>query len=341
MVQTPTTTVDVGMQMIPSDQRIWALKPGVDRQFGVDVAIDSLGLRESVDEGRTYRWLTIGDSSIFGHGLRDDQTLHHHLEATLLQRGLSVDVVCGGIPGYSTLQSVRLLDEVGWDLNPDVLIIGSLWSDNNFDHFVDEEWLATLDSPATRFQKIMMNSAVFRWLRLTVKPVQVTKGDPHSKVSWLRTPYETGRRRVPVQLYGATLDKMIVEAIRREIVVVVLQPGNRYRLSGMSEEATWDVYFEPQRDVAKYRAIPIIDAVDVWRLFGLSSEGAFVDEMHPSGVANQWLAAAIVDLLVQRDWPSTSVTGNGDLPPWNGAPQDRWSTSEQRTNIGQDLPDYR
>jgi len=222
-----------------------------------------------------------------------------------------------------------------------VLIIGSLWSDNNFDHFVDEEWLATLDSPATRFQKILMNSAVFRWLSLTVKPVQVTKGDPHSKVSWLRTPYETGRRRVPVQLYGATLDKMIVEAIRREIVVVVLQPGNRYRLSGMAEEATWDVYFETQRDVAKYRSIPIIDAVDVWRLFGLSPEEAFVDEMHPSGVANQWLAAAIVDLLVQRDWPSTSVTGNGDLPPWNGAPQDRWSTSEQRTNIGQDLPDYR
>jgi len=334
----PSPVIDVGMQMKPHSSRIWSLEEGDSQQFGVDIQIDATGLRATNIDERQYRWLTIGDSSIFGHGLSDEDTLHFHLEQGLLERQMSVDVFCGGVPGYSTLQSLRLLNEVGWALKPDLLIIGSLWSDNNFDHFIDQEWLDVLGSNSTALHLWLSHSALYRWLSLSLNPFSLQRGDPNSKVSWLREPYKTGHRRVPVQLYGQMLDRMIREASERNISVVLLQPANRYRLEGMDSEATWDVYFETQRSVALHRNVPIIDAAEVLRLFGLRPDQAFIDELHPSGEANKWLARALIDLVLQEGWPDKILSGNINVPNWNEYPEDRWATGAPDTNIGQDLP---
>lgn len=125
----------IGMQLQPHPTRIWSMTPGTQTQFGAEVRIDELGMRYSEIEPNTQIWLTLGDSSIFGHGLNDQGTLHDQLERTLKIQGNNVDVLCGATPGYSTLQTLDYLNETGWDLNPDVLILGNLWSDNNFDFF--------------------------------------------------------------------------------------------------------------------------------------------------------------------------------------------------------------
>ena len=45
--------------------------------------------------------------------------------------------------GYSSFQSVNLLHLRGLSTEPDLFVIGNIWSDNNFDSFIDKELLAT------------------------------------------------------------------------------------------------------------------------------------------------------------------------------------------------------
>jgi acyl-CoA thioesterase-1 len=86
--------------------------------------------------------LVLGDSSFFGHGVREAETLPAQLEQALRARGVDARVQNFGVPGYSSIQSRALLDEQGWAADPDLVLIGSLWSDNNIDGFRDADLLA-------------------------------------------------------------------------------------------------------------------------------------------------------------------------------------------------------
>jgi hypothetical protein len=337
-------TIDVGMQMVPHPTRIWAMSPGITNQFGVDITIDDNGLRQTSSRKNKWSVLTIGDSSIFGHGVSDEDTLHEHLANSFEQRSLGVDVLCAGVPGYSSIQSSRLLEEIGWELQPDVLVIASLWSDNNFDHFVDQELIEILDSPLTSVHVFLSQSSMYRMLNKLLQSESmlqsesIKEGNQHSKISWIREPYEKGRRRVPVWLYGRTLDSILKSAGERSISVVMLQPANKYRVIGMSEEATWDIYFQTQRDIAEHRGIPILDAAEVLRMFGIDASQAFLDELHPTGISNKWVANAIVDVILQKGWPVQSFVPDISVEDWAQKPNDKWEYRFMDTNIGQDQP---
>ena len=111
--------------------------------------------------------MVLGDSA---YGLDDDGTLHHHLETALKTEGLDIDVLCGATPGYSILQSIDFMNEIGWNLKPRVLVIGNLWSDNNFDHFQDAEWMSELNQPKKRLIRNLGNSHVFIHLTNLLRP---------------------------------------------------------------------------------------------------------------------------------------------------------------------------
>jgi hypothetical protein len=332
--------LDVGMQLKAHFSRIWSLETGVETQFGVSISIDEQGLRRSSLSQDGETWLLLGDSSFFGHGLSDSETLHEHLQKQLHEQGHSIHVRCGGVPGYSILQTERLMNEVGWDLSPKMLLIGNLWSDNNFDHFVDKEWLEALQ-PYSGINALLWNSRLFLWLNHVIRPPKFTKkGDPHSRISWIKEPYQTGRRRVDVQTYMQTLDRLVYEAGERGVGVVLIQPANRYRVEGSVPNATWDPYFEAQRMVASHRGVPIFDAAAYLRVFGLSAQEAFLDELHPTEKANKLLAQGIILSLQAVGWPEYfSLPSRTDTPLSVEIP-DPWSTGVSfGSNTGQDMPD--
>ena len=329
--------LDVGMQLQPHFTRIWSLKPGVEQQFGVQITIDSDGFRQSTSDVGSSKWLLLGDSSFFGHGLSDENTLHERLQAQLKRQEYSVHVRCGGVPGYSILQTQRLMQEVGWGLKPELLLIGNLWSDNNFDHFVDKDWLAALEPPSL-FHQLLWDSRIFGWLQYRLRPPAVgKKGDPHRKVSWIREPLAKGTRRVDVQTYMQTLDQLITEAGKRSIGVVLIQPANRYRVEGSVPNATWDPYFEAQRAVASHRGVPIFDAAAYLRVFGVSAQEAFLDELHPSAMANELLAQGIILTLQASGWPDNLPLPSIEPSPIKHVIADPWSKgADFTTNTGQD-----
>ena len=305
------------------------MTPGTQKQFGATVTIDALGMRATDTSQDSQKWLILGDSSFFGHGLDDDGTLHHHLEKSLKAEGAEIDVLCGATPGYSTLQTLDFMNEVGWDLKPNVLVIGNLWSDNNFDHFQDAQWMAELNRPQNRTLRSLRQSHAFIQLTRLLRPdllnASTPEANPHAKISWVRDPFADGKRRVPLPLYIETLSTLIIEAKSRDIGVLLIQPANRHRLDIVDVEVTWDPYFKSQRAVAKHFDVSIIDVAPTLRVFGLSKSDAFLDDMHPTSQANFWLAQSIVD-----EWKQIDNATQAWVPTKNSVPdftiEDRWST---------------
>ncbi len=333
----PYQNLDVGMQMQPHFTRIWSLKPGVENQFGVQITIDEYGFRQSTTTSGDETWLLLGDSCFFGHGLSYKETLHELMQEQLQQQDHSIHVRCGGVPGYSILQTQRMMQEVGWELQPKILLIGNLWSDNNFDHFVDKEWLSALQPPSV-FHQLLWESRIFGLLQYQLRPPSVgQQDDPHRKVSWIREPLAEGTRRVDIQTYMKTLDQLVEEAGKRGVGVVLIQPGNRYRVDGSVPNATWDPYFEAQRVVASHRGVPIFDAAAYLRVFGMSAQEAFLDELHPSGKANELLAQGLLLTLQASGWPESIPLPSIEAKRIDHTIVDPWSKGVGfSSNVGQD-----
>ena len=104
----------VGMQLQAHPTRIWSMTPGTQKQFGATVTFDDLGMRDNERTVDSEKWLILGDSSFFGHGLDDDGTLHHHLEQALKTKALiSMYIWCSSrIFHFTSLISWRKSDGV-------------------------------------------------------------------------------------------------------------------------------------------------------------------------------------------------------------------------------------
>ncbi len=305
-----------GILMRDHPTRMWALRPGVSTGLGVTTRVGEDGLRSVTGSSAPLRLLTTGDSSVFGHALEHEDTLHERLRLALVAQGLEAEVRCGAVPGYSTEQTLQLMAEVGWDLEPDLLVVGNLWSDNNVDGFVDREWMEQLASPAQRAEGVLSRSRLWQLLR----------GGPRAHplpVTWIRSPDLRGRRRVPLDEYAANLDALLAEAARREIGAVLLAPCNAIRLARSRSEADWDVYFEAMARVAAHRGVPLVDARAVLDAVAMRPPEAFLDDMHPTGLANGAYAQALARSLVEAGWPQHRLVPR-EVPPFAEVLDDTW-----------------
>ena len=316
-----------GTTMASHPTRMWTLREDMTEQFGAATTVGANGLRAVETTGAPLRILTLGDSSIFGHALEDPDTLHVQLQKALKQRGVEADVLCGAIPGYSTEQALLLLEEIGWDLAPDLLVVGTLWSDNKVDRFVDAEWMALLNGPATPVDRFLSDhSHAWRHLRLALSPPPgASRGADFSPVGWIQTPApEAGRRRVSTTDYASNLDRILLQASRRDVGVIMLQPVNPQRLQRQVDRQPWRAYFEIQRGIAERRGVPVVDARDALQEAGLSVEEGFLDDLHPTGAANGAVAGELARALVEAGWPGEGLQPNPDPPLYDRTLRDPW-----------------
>jgi lysophospholipase L1-like esterase len=97
------------MNAVPFTTNSWGLR---DREYG---APPVGGLRIYV----------LGDSMVFGFGVKIEQTFTRLLEPLLQARlGRKVEVVNGGMPGYGTLQELAFFEETIDVVKPDVVLVG-------------------------------------------------------------------------------------------------------------------------------------------------------------------------------------------------------------------------
>jgi len=241
--------------LLPSPTRIFRFPSGQILLAGASATIDDDGFRTPRTAGPAGAPLiiTLGDSSIFGHGVQDGETLHDRLQAHLQAAGIATNVTTAAQPGYSTVQELAVMREAGWARKPSLLVVGTLWSDSHLDRYRDSEMVEQEKG------QVLGGSALYRLLWFgTAKAL----GRPTARqVSW-PTPSDAGIRRVPLRDYRDNLDEILSEAADRQVSVVMLGlPEIGWLRSETTDEGTGAPYRKMLRDVAAARGVPFVDGV--------------------------------------------------------------------------------
>ncbi len=277
---------------------IFEYAPGIWDEQGIEVRINSLGLRgEEIVIPKpkgTRRFMTVGDSSVFGFGVPEEAVFSSVTAASLQDKtGNAIEAINGAIPGYSTYQTINLLRLRTWKADPDVLIVGNIWSDNNFGSFVDKDLIATMagfeQGILARFHRLMTFSALYRvadWRRRVRSRASKIEEVGQS----IYAGEQIGSRRVEINDYAQNLEILIDSAHERNAEVVFLMLANEDDIKkGDTQFHAWHSYREVMKDTARRHALPIVSMVDVFQQSGYSSKELFLDQMHPTVLGHRIL----------------------------------------------------
>lgn len=76
-----------------------------------------------------FRLVCLGDSFTFGEGVRNEHTYAEIAAQSLREEGRQTDACNLGVGGYNTTQSLGVLERFGFDLKPDVVVLGYTLND--------------------------------------------------------------------------------------------------------------------------------------------------------------------------------------------------------------------
>jgi len=308
--------------MVSHPTRLWGMSPGTKPNAeGSETAINALGFRGAEPEmpkpsGRS-RIVSLGDSAFFGFGVNDGETFDAHLVRSLQAEGIDVDSMNAGVAGYSIAQHRVAMDEEIWDLEPDLLVLCNVWSDNTWDTFKDEDLLVSARfaqrNPLTRSAALKLFAAwwagVFGGNDGRIIVWSGAEGWPEGKV-----------RRVPLDRWIQLHHEVLLGAAERGISVVFLKPTNSFLLDPESSGAppAWIPYFEAMDALAAHHEIPVVDVTEAY-LAAIENGAAITDllwdKMHPTAQGHAVLGDALKHALLVREWPLGSmVPTTGSLP---------------------------
>jgi len=128
------------LQVRANEFRGYEMVPGVEHYtYEHPVRVNALGLRgpELAEKAPgEVRILCLGDSTTYGQGVADEDTLPGLCERELAGTG-NVHVVNGGVRGYGTREELGMLRELGRRIAPDVVVL--LWYPNDLERPEVEE----------------------------------------------------------------------------------------------------------------------------------------------------------------------------------------------------------
>lgn len=136
----------------------YALKPSFRIDYGgtTPVETDRFGWRDREyrrEKGAgVFRVVCIGDSRVFGLGLRAEETYPKQLERLLRERypGRTIEVINAGVPGYTSREGVVLVREILPAFAPDLVIASFGHNDRWKSADRQSEIAAFLGRPASR-----------------------------------------------------------------------------------------------------------------------------------------------------------------------------------------------
>ena len=316
--EAPVPVTHTGAPYLPGNPYLlWEMVAGTRTEMGVEVSVNTLGFRgpQTTQAKPTgiRRVLLIGDSTVYGHGVAQEAAFASRLDESL---GPSIEVINLGVPGYSTEQSLNLMDLRGWSLEPDLLVIASLWSDNNFDAFIDKELLSERSafehSSVAGVSRVLQRSALFRWMdwHLRLGP----KAEAVNTVGWMLGRQPTGGfRRVPVNDYGSNLQRLVDLAAAKGAQTTFLALANSSDLGAPTEGAiAWPLYRQVMADVALRNGAPVLDVQSAFEADGAPWEDLFLDEMHPTERGHALIAGALLEQL--NPWVENQDFGLTPVP---------------------------
>lgn len=289
----------------------WVLPAGGQANLGdVGNRINSLGYRGPELAPRkaacALRVFGAGDSSVFGHGVADGGAFLELLDGTSVGR-LKLQSVNGGVPGYSTYQTLLQLEHGAWALEPDLLIIANLWSDGAQSRVTDRQFfqraLRPRGSAGGRLMLLLGHSKLYTLAVSQLHGPQVVY-DPRQQGPMVR--------RVPLAEYRANLRRMIrgIRSRGGQALLLMLphisdqaaldDEENRrlraeIRREGHSETA--HDYRHVMRAVSRELKVELLQ-MPVW--VAAEKQPLFLDDLHPNAAGHRIIAQKLRAVIKRR-----------------------------------------
>lgn len=286
--------VSMGQIIRPSlnPRIIYELIPNLSVQFvNQPVSINSSGFRGELIPAEkpphTIRIIGIGDSVMFGWGVKDHETylalLQSKLNANL--KKFSWEVINTAVPGYNTVMEVETLKQKGLLYKPDIVILNYVGNDTDLPNFINEpeDYFALDESFCIKY----FNNRSLRSIELKKAPVKFQEKR-----------FENNPHRVP-QRYKGMVGKDAVRRAMEELSslsqthgfeVIVL--SHRYYpewVKKMCEELNFHI-IETGPEWQKYSiAQKIKDPEKIWRL----NE----KDPHPSVIGHQFMSNLLFNYI--------------------------------------------
>ena len=279
--------------MRASDLLGWEAVPGRSHAFNVrqGTVVGPEGTRNPPAVERqagSLRLMTLGDSSIYGVMVNDGQVFSDVAAKALGQSlGRTVDVVNGGVPGYSSEQARRLYATRLRKYKPDVLVVATIWSDSQLGPMPDVMMYPERGAATRRF---LQNSALVRFVGGLL-----AGWVPGRDVAW-KLSGEPGVRRVPLSAYRQNL-RLLAEMAAEDgaSTAFVLLPCDR-DVTQQPVEAPRPEYRQVMREVAEETGSVLVDGVGPFQASG-AGRRLFLDDVHPSVDGHRLLGQSLADAL--------------------------------------------
>lgn len=279
----------------------------------VPVQIGPLHLREHQHHDPmpgepVQRVLCVGDSSIFGYGVAPQHAFESVLEDALDQACPQAHwiVLNGGTPGYSTHQSLRLLQRHDAALEPDLLVVGNLYDDAMHWKWTDRELEDHLASPLARLsmglRSLTRASALGRAATCELRKRDPERFGARESIPWetLRTFAEEsveGPVRMPLEDYRANINAMVDHMEARGGSAMGLLLARESEVREQARDPLMDSYRVAMTELMTARGYPTVNVMAAFEA-GLPPGGTlWLDEVHPNeqghAIVGQQLAEAI------------------------------------------------
>jgi len=316
---------------------LWGLLPNFEgMNLGVPVKHNALGLRspqlpteKAMGERRV---LLLGDSTLYGHGVPEGDTIRSRLEVALrtASGNPNVQVISMGVPGYSSLQSLHQYRRLGRPLSPDIVVHGGIWSDAMPDRFEDKVLMEGADGAAqvrhlarSLEERLAPHSALYCNLKGLLSPPELAceaagplcdtpashRAIRFQTVSQPGSPSVATQARVSLADYEGAYDTLAELAQQDGAGMVVLQLAHSRDLGQPvptpPDAAATAAYRKVQRDFCARTGVACVDMVADFQQSALGFPALFLDPVHPTALgharmAEQLSAAILADPELSR-----------------------------------------
>lgn len=298
---------------------------GVEPTSGIPLEINSLGLRErdlGAPSEDTLRLYVLGDSIVFGLGVTPEEAFPRALERTLgSQLGRPVEVINGGIPGYGTLQELKLFEETVELLKPDIVLLTvSVFNDVNDNLKFANPQKRWQNTPSAIFQPL-------RWLRehsqLYLMTRRYRSGVSAETMMDIHAVEPSAKTARGLALTEESLTEFAVASEKHGAAFgVIVAPAQKQAsarlwnetLRGHGLDADAYAYDQPNRrleDFARRHGLLLLDLLPALRR---ESEGIYENE-HWKPEGHERVAAVIAEFLRQKQIVQARANPGGRVSP--------------------------
>ena len=319
-------------EMLGSTRTLWEMRPNytIPSPVGRATQINAVGLRDTLlpaaSGGRPKRdnerrIITTGDSSVYGWGVPTGETYQEKLERLLTARwpNIQFEVINLGVPGYSTEQSLRQLEDVGWSYDPDLLVVSNIFSDSNFDSFHDHEALALVNPDLSGMSGFLRGSRSYCGLYMLRANSQARAGQQPNRVlmpgtprdaRWVTEPDRFGvDARVPLGRFQENLGLML-EGARENGAAMMLAPlaqewdAGRWSMMEVEQPSVgtalpWTPYRDVVSQFASDNGLVHVPFYEAFAASNRPAERLFSDAIHPTPDGAEIMARELFAAIVR------------------------------------------